>query len=102
MNRISEDVSKVRMYLGPAIMYGVTTLVLFLTVIPYMIYTAPILTLWVLVPLPILSVAIYKLSKLIHKRSTIVQQYLSHLNTFTQESFSGIGVIKAYGIEPQT
>lgn len=102
MNRISEDVSKVRMYLGPAIMYGVTTLVLFATVIPYMYYTAPSLTLYVLIPLPILSVAIYKLSRLIHKRSTVVQQYLSHLSTFTQESFSGIGVIKAYGLEPQT
>lgn len=102
MNRISEDVSKVRLYLGPAIMYGVTTLVLFITVIPYMVSTAPMLTLWVLVPLPVLSVAIYKLSKLIHRRSTIVQQYLSRLNTFTQESFSGISVIKAYGIEPQT
>ncbi|MAZ27201.1 MAG: ABC transporter [Cytophagaceae bacterium] len=102
MNRISEDVSKVRMYLGPAIMYGVTTLVLFATVIPYMYITAPSLTLYVLIPLPILSVAIYQLSRLIHKRSTVVQQYLSHLSTFTQESFSGIGVIKAYGLEPQT
>ncbi|MEH6657186.1 ABC transporter ATP-binding protein [Leeuwenhoekiella marinoflava] len=102
MNRISEDVSKVRMYLGPAIMYGVTTVILFATVIPYMYYSAPELTLYVLIPLPILSVAIYQLSRLIHKRSTVVQQYLSHLSTFTQESFSGIGVIKAYGIEPQT
>ncbi len=102
MSRISEDVSKVRMYLGPAIMYGITTIVLFATVIPYMYYTAPSLTLWVLIPLPILSVAIYFLSRLIHKRSTVVQQYLAHLSTFTQESFSGIGVIKAYGIEPKT
>ncbi|HEA29591.1 MAG TPA: ABC transporter ATP-binding protein [Leeuwenhoekiella sp.] len=102
MSRISEDVTKVRMYLGPALMYGVTTIVLFLTVIPYMLYTAPSLTLWVLIPLPILSVAIYFLSRLIHKRSTVVQQYLAHLSTFTQESFSGIGVIKAYGIEHQT
>ena len=102
MNRISEDVSKVRMCLGPAIMYGVTTLILFATVIPYMYITAPTLTLYVLIPLPVLSVAIYKLSKAIHKRSTVVQQYLSHLSTFTQESFSGIGVIKAYGMENQT
>ena len=102
MNRISEDVSKVRMYLGPAIMYGVTTVILFATVIPYMYYTAPSLTLYVIIPLPILSVAIYQLSKLIHARSTVVQQYLSHLSTFTQESFSGIGVIKAYSLEPQT
>ncbi len=102
MSRISEDVSKVRMYLGPAIMYGVTTIVLFATVIPYMYFTAPSLTLWVLIPLPILSVTIYFLSRLIHKRSTVVQQYLARLSTFTQESFSGIGVIKAYGIESQT
>ena len=102
MSRISEDVTKVRMYLGPAIMYGVTTIVLFLTVIPYMLYTAASLTLWVLIPLPVLSVTIYFLSRLIHKRSTVVQQYLAHLSSFTQESFSGIGVIKAYGIERQT
>ncbi|MGB5943332.1 MAG: ABC transporter ATP-binding protein [Leeuwenhoekiella sp.] len=102
MNRISEDVSKVRMYLGPAIMYGVTTFILFATVIPYMVYTAPKLTFYTLIPLPILSVAIYQLSKAIHTRSTVVQQYLSHLSTFTQESFSGIGVIKAYTLEDRT
>ncbi|WGK64998.1 ABC transporter ATP-binding protein [Croceiramulus getboli] len=102
MNRISEDVSKVRMYLGPAIMYGVTTLILFATIIPYMYSQAPTLTLYTLIPLPILSVAIYQLSRAIHKRSTVVQEFLSKLSTFTQESFSGIGVIKAYGMEPQT
>ncbi len=102
MNRISEDVSKVRMYLGPAIMYSITTLTLFVVVIWYMVKTAPMLTLYTLAPLPILSFAIYKLSVAIHKRSTIVQQYLSKLNTFTQESFSGISVIKSYGLEPQT
>lgn len=102
MNRISEDVSKVRMYLGPAIMYSVTTLTLFVVVIWYMIETAPLLTLYTVAPLPILSFAIYKLSVAINKRSTIVQQYLSRLNTFTQESFSGISVIKSYGLEPQT
>ena len=102
MNRISEDVSKVRMYLGPAIMYSVTTLTLFVVVIWYMINTAPMLTLYTLAPLPVLSFAIYKLSVAIHNRSTIVQQYLSKLNTFTQESFSGISVIKSYGIEAQT
>lgn len=102
MNRISEDVSKVRMYLGPAIMYSVTTATLFVVVIWYMINTAPLLTLYTLAPLPILSFAIYKLSVAIHKRSTVVQQYLSKLNTFTQESFSGISVIKSYGLEPQT
>jgi ATP-binding cassette subfamily B protein len=102
MNRISEDVSKVRMYLGPAIMYSVTTLTLFVVVIWYMVNTAPMLTLYTLAPLPILSFAIYKLSVAIHKRSTVVQQYLSKLNTFTQESFSGISVIKSYGLEPLT
>jgi len=102
MNRISEDVSKVRMYLGPAIMYSITTLTLFVVVIWYMVNTAPLLTLYTLAPLPFLSFAIYKLSVAIHNRSTIVQQYLSKLNTFTQESFSGISVIKSYGIEPLT
>jgi ATP-binding cassette subfamily B protein len=101
MNRISEDVSKVRMYVGPAVMYSVTTITLFIVVISYMFYKAPILTLYTIAPLPILSFAIYKLSVAIHKRSTIVQQYLSKLTSFTQESFSGIGVIKAYGIEPR-
>lgn len=102
MNRISEDVGKVRMYVGPAIMYLLNALVLFATVIPYMYATAPSLTLYTLIPLPILSVSIYKLSKEIHKRSTVVQEYLSKLTTFSQESFSGIAVIKAYILEDQT
>ncbi len=102
MNRISEDVSKVRMYAGPALMYSTTTITLFIVVITYMFYVAPTLTLYAVAPLPILSVCIYRLSIAIHKRSTIVQQYLSKLTTFTQESFSGISVIKAYGIEPRT
>lgn len=102
MNRISEDVSKVRMYMGPALMYSITTVTLFVVVISYMFYKDPILTLYAIAPLPILSYAIYKLSVMIHRRSTIVQQYLSKLTTFTQESFSGIAVIKAYGIEPST
>ncbi len=102
MNRISEDVGKVRMYAGPAIMYSVTTVTLFIVVISYMFYKAPVLTLYAVAPLPVLSVAVYRLSVAIHKRSTIVQQYLSKLTSFTQESFSGIAVIKAYGIEPQT
>lgn len=102
MNRISEDVSKVRMYAGPALMYSTTTVTLFIVALSYMIYTAPLLTLYAVAPLPILSIGIYKLSIAIHKRSSIVQQYLSKLTTFTQESFSGISVIKAYGIEPRT
>ncbi len=100
MNRISEDVSKVRMYTGPALMYSTSTITLFILTISYMFYKAPILTLYAIAPLPILSIAIYQLSRLIHKKSTVVQQYLSKLTTFTQESFSGISVIKAYGIEP--
>ena len=100
MNRISEDVSKVRMYFGPALMYSINTLSLFVIVISYMISVAPMLTLYALTPLPLLSLAIYQLSKSIHKRSTIVQEYLSKLSAFTQEMFSGIGVIKANAIEP--
>jgi len=102
MNRISEDVSKVRMYAGPAIMYSATTITLFLVVISYMFYTAPILTLYAVAPLPVLSIAVYKLSVIIHNRSTAVQLFLSKLTSFTQESFSGIAVIKAYGIESRT
>ncbi len=102
MNRISEDVSRVRMYFGPAIMYSINTITLFVILIPMMVNTAPKLALYTLLPLPILSVAIYKLSKEIHLRSTIVQQYLSKLTIFTQEAFSGISVIKAYGITDKT
>jgi ATP-binding cassette subfamily B protein len=101
MNRISEDVSKVRMYVGPALMYSTTTITLFVVVLSYMIFKAPLLTLYAIAPLPVLSVLIYKLSAAIHQRSTVVQVYLSKLTTFTQESFSGISVIKAYGIEPR-
>ena len=101
MNRISEDVSKVRMYVGPALMYSVTNLTLLIVALSYMFYKAPNLTLYAIAPLPLLSIAIYKLSAAIHKRSTIVQEYLSKLTSFTQESFSGISVIKAYGIEPR-
>ena len=101
MNRISEDVSKVRMYAGPALMYSVTNITLLVVTLSYMFYSAPTLTLYAIAPLPFLSVAIYKLSAAIHKRSTIVQQYLSKLTSFTQESFSGISVIKAYSIEPR-
>ena len=102
MNRISEDVSKVRMYVGPALMYSINTLTLFVVVIIFMYRQSPTLTMYTLIPLPILSVIIYKISSEIHKRSTVVQQFLSKLSTFSQETFSGISVIKAYGIEPQT
>ncbi|MAB50020.1 MAG: ABC transporter [Flavobacteriaceae bacterium] len=102
MNRISEDVGKVRMYVGPALMYTINTITLFTVAIIYMVNTAPKLTMYTLLPLPILSVSIYKLSRLINKRSTIVQQSLSTLSTYAQETFSGISVIKSYGIEPKT
>lgn len=102
MNRISEDVGKVRMYAGPALMYSTTTVTLFIVAISYMFYTAPSLTLYAIAPLPLLSVGIYKLSIAIHKRSTVVQKYLSELTTFTQERFSGISVIKAYSLEDRT
>ncbi len=102
MNRISEDVQKVRMYVGPAIMYSINTITLFVVVLIFMYRQAPLLTLYTVIPLPILSILIYNISKEIHKRSTIAQEYLSKLSTFTQESFSGVSVIKAYGIEPQT
>ncbi len=102
MNRISEDINQVRMYAGPAIMYGIQTLTLFACLIPLMFIKAPTLAAYTLLPLPILSVLIYQISKVIHKRSTIVQEYLSSLSTFTQEVFSGVSVIKAYALEPKT
>ncbi len=101
MNRISEDVGKVRMYFGPAIMYTMNMLVLFVVAITKMINIDPKLTYYTLLPLPILSISIYILSRVINRRSTIVQQYLSKLTTFSQEIFSGINVIKAYSIENQ-
>nr|WP_314838564.1 ABC transporter ATP-binding protein [uncultured Flavobacterium sp.] len=101
MNRISEDVSKVRMYVGPAVMYTINTIIRFAIVIVYMYNVSPILTLYTLLPLPILSYAIFKLSSEINSRSTIFQQYLSKISSFSQEIFSGIRVIKAYSLEQQ-
>ena len=101
MNRISEDVSKVRMYVGPAFMYSVNTISLFLIVISYMISIAPELTLYTILPLPILSVTIYKLSRIINIKSTLVQEMLSKMSSFAQESFSGIAVIKSYNLQPK-
>ena len=101
MNRISEDVGQVRMYAGPAIMYGIQTLTLFACLIPLMFIKAPTMAFYALVPLPILSVLIYWISRVIHQRSTKVQAFLSTLSTFAQESFSGISVIKAYALEPR-
>lgn len=101
MNRISEDVSKVRMYVGPAVMYSLNTLVRFTMVIVYMYNISPELTYYSLLPLPLLSYGIFKISSEINKRSGIFQANLSTLSSFTQEMFSGIRVIKAYAIEKQ-
>ncbi|WP_428742318.1 ABC transporter ATP-binding protein [Tenacibaculum sp.] len=99
MNRISEDVSKVRMYVGPAIMYSLNMLVSFVVGFAQMYAISPKLTLYTMIPFPVLSVSVFILSKQINKRSTIVQQYLSKLTTFNQEFFSGINVVKSYAIE---
>lgn len=99
MNRISEDVGKVRMYVGPAFMYSTNTISLFLIVISYMITIAPTLTLYTLLPLPVLSFTIYKLSRIINEKSTLVQEVLSKMSSYAQESFSGISVIKSYNLE---
>ncbi|WP_299061268.1 ABC transporter ATP-binding protein [uncultured Polaribacter sp.] len=99
MNRISEDVSKVRMYVGPAVMYSMNMIVLLVVGFTQMINIDVKLTMYTLIPFPVLSISIFVLSKVIHKRSSIVQEYLSKLTTFNQEFFSGIGVVKSYGIE---
>ena len=99
MNRISEDVTKVRMYFGPAIMYSINMLVLFVVAIIKMYNIDSTLTNYTLLPLPILSLSIYVLSRVINERSTIVQQYLSKLTANAQETFSGISILKSYGIE---
>lgn len=96
MARISEDVSRVRMYLGPAIMYGLNLLILFPLVIFYMVSVNAELTLYSLLPLPILSVSIYFVNNLINERSERIQKSLSTLSTYVQEAFSGIRVLKAF------
>ncbi|GMQ26458.1 ABC transporter ATP-binding protein [Algoriphagus sp. oki45] len=96
MARISEDVSRVRMYLGPAIMYGVGLLTLFPMVIYYMIRVNAELTLYSLLPLPVLSLSIYFVNNLINERSERIQRSLSGLSTYVQEAFSGIRVLKAF------
>lgn len=96
MARISEDVGLVRMYLGPAIMYGINLLVLFPMVIGYMLTVNVELTIYSLLPLPILSVSIYYVNNMINERSEKIQKSLSSLSTFVQEAFSGIRVLKAF------
>jgi ATP-binding cassette subfamily B protein len=99
MARMSEDVGHVRMFVGPAVMYTVNFLFTFLAVVLIMFYTNPTLSMYVLLPLPLMSYSIYKVSIIINKRSTKIQQQLSRLTTFAQETFSGIRVIKSFGAE---
>lgn len=99
MNRISEDVSKVRMYLGPAIMYTINLFVLFVLTISYMLSTNVELTLYVLTPLPLMAVLIYYISKIMNAKSEMVQVQQSKISSLVQETFSGIRVIKAYNMQ---
>lgn len=99
MNRITDDVNKVRMYIGPSIMYSLNMTVLMIVAIYNMYKIDKVLTFYTLLPLPVLSIIIFILSKVINERSRIVQEYLSKLTAFTQEMFSGIGVLKAYALE---
>lgn len=101
MSRISEDVGKVRMYLGPALLYGINLTTLFVLVIYSMIKVNPTLTLWTLLPLPFLSISIYFVSSLINKRSEYIQIQLAKLNSIAQEVYSGIKVVKSYSKEDQ-
>lgn len=102
MNRISEDVTKVRMYLGPGIMYTVNLTFKFILVIAIMVSIEPTLSLYVLIPLPVMSLLIYFVSSILNKRSERVQRQQSFLSTIVQESFSGIRVIKAHGKEKES
>ena len=99
MNRISEDVSKVRMYLGPAIMYSINLVVLSVLTIYYMVSVNLELTLYALAPLPIMTIMIYYISRVMNQRSEEVQRQQSIVSTFVQESFSGIRVVKAYNMQ---
>ncbi len=101
MNRISEDVSHVRMYLGPGIMYTANLLIMFILTIATMLQVSVELTLYVLAPLPVMSVIIYFVSRSINRRSHKVQKQQSKLSSFVQETFSGIRVLKAYGREKE-
>jgi ATP-binding cassette subfamily B protein len=96
MNRISEDVGRVRMYLGPSIMYGLQLISLFAMIIPVMFHVSPKLTLYSLLPLPLLSIAIFYVNNIIEHRSEEIQKSQSRLSTFVQEAFSGIRVLKSF------
>ncbi|HMT00511.1 MAG TPA: ABC transporter ATP-binding protein, partial [Saprospiraceae bacterium] len=101
MARISEDVSKVRNYLGPGILYGINLISLFAMTIYAMFSVNAQLAIYTLIPLPILSLSIYYVSSLINEKSTVIQQQLSKLTSISQEVFSGIRVVKSYGKEDQ-
>lgn len=102
LNRISEDVGLVRMYLGPTIMYGMQLATLFVILIPFMFSISPVLTLYAIAPLPILSLGIFWVNTVIMKRSGEIQKSQSRLSTLVQESFSGIRVIKSFAREKDT
>ena len=99
MNRISEDVTRVRMYFGPALMYSINTITLLIITFFYMYRQSPELTIYTISPLPILSYTIFKLSGIINIRSRIVQESLSKLSSFSQEVFTGIQIVKSYAIQ---
>lgn len=99
MNRLSEDVVAVRMYLGPGVMYVANLIVLVIITAIYMVKTDASMTMWTLLPLPILSFAIYKVSSIINKKSKIMQKSQSAISTFVQDSFSGIRVVKFFARE---
>ncbi len=102
MNRISEDVGRVRMYLGPVIMYGLQLISLFVILIPYMFRINPTLTWYAIIPLPFLSVSIYLVNNIVEKRSEEIQKSQSKLSTFVQEAFSGIRVLKSFNRENES
>lgn len=101
MSRISEDVNRVRDYLGPALMYVANLTILIPMVIIHMLSVSPLLTLFVLIPLPILSFSIYKVNSIVNNRSTAIQEKLSDITSFTQEAYSGIRVVKSYSLESE-
>ena len=102
MNRISEDVSRVRMYIGPSIMYGLTLTTLFVTLIPIMFHVNAELTWYAISPLPILSLSIFIVHNRVEKLSEKIQQSQSKLSTFVQEAFSGIRVLKSFNRENES
>ena len=102
MNRISEDVGRVRMYLGPAIMYGLTLATLFMMLIPFMFKISPLLTWYALSPLPLLSLSIFLVNNKVERRAEQIQESQSKLSTFVQEAFSGIRVLKSFNREHES